>query len=148
MEFQGETKVLLAEKYSFVLQKSFQVLISQNCYKGFEFELLIKMWSTKSWNLCSFKEKKRFCWHKNILWFFSKGFMCLSPKVVRTEFSFIYFSRCGPLRAGICGFSGRNEGSAGIKRFYYSSAKLSCAMIPKLSLSYLSRCGLLRTLIC
>jgi hypothetical protein len=38
--------------------------------------------------------------------------MCYDPKVVRKEFSLIYFSRCG-LRAGICGFSGRNEGSAG-----------------------------------
>jgi hypothetical protein len=79
VEFQGETKVLLAENYSLVLQQR-----------------------------------------------------CHDPKVVRKELSLIYFSRCGPLRVRICGFSGRNEGSAGRKRFYYSSAKLSCAMIPKL----------------
>jgi hypothetical protein len=35
---------LLAEKYSFVLlQQSFHVIWSQNCYKRIEFELLIKM---------------------------------------------------------------------------------------------------------
>jgi hypothetical protein len=61
VEFQGETKVLLAEKYYFVLQQSFHVIWSQICY--------------------------------NI------------------ELSLSYLSRCGPLRAGICGVSGKNKGS-------------------------------------
>jgi hypothetical protein len=51
VEFQGEIKVILAEKYSFILQQSFHVLKSQNCYKRIDFEVLIKMWATKSWNL-------------------------------------------------------------------------------------------------
>jgi hypothetical protein len=59
--------------------------------------------------------------------------MCYDPKVVRKELSLIYFSRCGPLRAGICGFSRRNKGSAGRKIFFCSSAKLTCAKIQKLS---------------
>jgi hypothetical protein len=58
--------------------------------------------------------------------------MWYDPKIVVIELSLSYLSRCGPLRAGICGFSGRNKGSAGRKIFLYSSAKLSCAMIPKL----------------
>jgi hypothetical protein len=53
--------------------------------------------------------------------------MCYDPKVVRKELSLIYFSRCGPLRAGICGVSRRNKGSVGIKIFFGSSAKVSCA---------------------
>jgi hypothetical protein len=84
----------------------------QNCYKRIEFEVLIKMWSTKSWNLWGFRENPRFYWQKNILLFFSKAFMCYDPKIVIIELSLSYLLRCGPLRAGICGVSGRNKGSA------------------------------------
>jgi hypothetical protein len=46
--------------------------------------------------------------------------------------SLSYLSRCGPLRAGSCGVSGRNKGSTGRKIFFSLSAKLSCALNPKL----------------
>jgi hypothetical protein len=41
LEFQGDTKVLLAEKYSFVLQQRSHLLRSKNCQKGIEFEIVI-----------------------------------------------------------------------------------------------------------
>jgi hypothetical protein len=69
---------------------------------------------------------------KNIFLFFSKAFLCFSPKIVRKEFSLSYLSKCAPLRAGICGVSGRIKGSAGRNIFFYSSAKLPCALVPKL----------------
>jgi hypothetical protein len=100
VEFQGETKVLLAEKYSFVLQQSFHVIWSQNCYNRIEFELLIKMWATKNWNLWSFREKQRFCSQKNILLSFSKAFMCFSASA-EMAFSlavFFYLKHNAPLR--------------------------------------------------
>jgi hypothetical protein len=90
------------------------------------------MWATRSWNLWSFREKRRFCWQKNILWPFSKAVMCCNPKIVRKELSLRYLSRCGVLRAGISGVAGRNKGFAGRKIFFGSLAKLSCALIPKL----------------
>jgi hypothetical protein len=58
--------------------------------------------------------------------------MCYNPKIVVIELSLSYLSRCGPLRAGICGVSGRIKGSAVRKIFFYSSAKLPCALVPKL----------------
>jgi hypothetical protein len=58
--------------------------------------------------------------------------MCYDPKIVIIELSLSYLSRCAPRRAGICGVSGRNKGSAGRKIFFDPSAKLSCAIIPKL----------------
>jgi hypothetical protein len=58
--------------------------------------------------------------------------MCYDPKIVIIKLSLSYLSRCGPLRAGIGGVSGRNKGYAGRKIFFCLSAKLSCAMIPKL----------------
>jgi hypothetical protein len=48
--------------------------------------------------------------------------MCYDPKVVRKELSLIYFSRCGPLRAGIYGVSGRNKGSAGQKYSFFNKS--------------------------
>jgi hypothetical protein len=87
------------------------------------------MWFTESWNLWSFREKQRFCWQKNIILSFSKAFMCFNPKIVIIELSLSYLSRCGPLRAGSCGVSGRNKGSAGIKILFYSSAEHSCSMM-------------------
>jgi hypothetical protein len=78
------------------------------------------------------REKQRFCWQKNILLSFSKAFMCYNPKIVIIELNLSYLSRCAPLRAGIYGVSRRNKGSAGRKIFFSPSAKLSCAMIPKL----------------
>jgi hypothetical protein len=106
--------------------------MSQNCYKGIEFELLIKMRATKTLNLWSFREKKKFYWQKNIHLLCSKLNMLYGPKIVGKELSLIFFSRCGPLRAGICGVLGRNKGSAGRKIFFCSSAKLTCAEIQKL----------------
>jgi hypothetical protein len=41
VEVQGEAKVLLAEKYYFVLQQSSHVLRSKNCQKGIKFEKVI-----------------------------------------------------------------------------------------------------------
>jgi hypothetical protein len=69
---------------------------------------------------------------KQYLLYVSKAFMCYDPKIVIKELSLSYVSRCAPLRAGIFGVSGRNKGSAGRKIFFGPSAKLSCAMIPKL----------------
>jgi hypothetical protein len=51
--------------------------------------------------------------------------MCCDPKIVIIELSLSYLSRCGPLKAGICGVSGRNKGSAGRKIFFNPSEKLS-----------------------
>jgi hypothetical protein len=67
------------------------------------------MWATKSWKLWSFREKQRFCWQKNILLSFSKAFMFYDPNIVIIELSLSYLSRCGPLRAGICGVSGKTK---------------------------------------
>jgi hypothetical protein len=83
--------------------------------------------------LWSFREKQRFCWQKNILLLFSKAFISYDPKIVRTELSLSYISKCAPLRARICEFSGRKKGSADRKIFFSSSAKLTCAKIQKLS---------------
>jgi hypothetical protein len=41
MQFQRETKVLLAEKYYFVLQQSSHVLRCKNCQKGIKFVIVI-----------------------------------------------------------------------------------------------------------
>jgi hypothetical protein len=99
--------------------------------------------------LWSFREKQRFCWQKNILLSFSIAFMCYNPKIVLIELSLSYLSRCGSLRAGIFGVSGRNKGSADRKIFFLSFSKAfmchdSKIVIIELSLSYLSRCGPLR----
>jgi hypothetical protein len=51
--------------------------------------------------------------------------MCYDPKIVVIELSLSFLSRCGPLRAGICGVSERKKGSAGRKIFFSPSAKLS-----------------------
>jgi hypothetical protein len=50
--------------------------------------------------------------------------MCYNPKIIIIELSLSYLSRCGPLRAGICGVSGRNKGSAGRKIFFCGLSKL------------------------
>jgi hypothetical protein len=45
-----------------------------------------------------------------------------------------YLSRCEPLRAGICGVSGRNKGSAGSKIFFSDLSNLSWTEELKVSL--------------
>jgi hypothetical protein len=52
-------------------------------------------------------------------------FMCYDPKIVIIELSLSYLSRYAPLRAGICGVSGRNKVSAGRKIFFCDLSKLS-----------------------
>jgi hypothetical protein len=45
--------------------------------------------------------------------------------IVRKELSLSYISKCEPLRAGICGVSRRNKGSAGRKIFFCDLSKIS-----------------------
>jgi hypothetical protein len=91
--------------------------------------------------LWSFREKKRFCWQENILSFFSKAVMCYDPKIVIKELSLSYLSRRAPLRAGICGVSGGNKGSAGRKIFFCDLSKLSWTEELKVSLFKIKGCG-------
>jgi hypothetical protein len=58
--------------------------------------------------------------------------MCYDPKILRKELGLSYISKCEPIRAGICGVSRRNKGSAGRKILFYPAAKHTCAMISKL----------------
>jgi hypothetical protein len=61
--------------------------------------------------------------------------MCYDPKIVRKELSLSYISKCESLRALICGFSGRNKGSAGRKIFFCDLSKVSWTEELKVSLS-------------
>jgi hypothetical protein len=60
--------------------------------------------------------------------------VCYNPKIVIIELSLSYLSRCGLLRAGICGVSGRTIGSAGRKIFFCDLSKLSWTEKLKVSL--------------
>jgi hypothetical protein len=51
--------------------------------------------------------------------------MCSNLKIVRKELSLSFISKYEPLRACICGVSGRNKGSAGRKIFFYDLSKVS-----------------------